>query len=167
MSWFEACKIYKERTGKWVVPKNGSKEHNEISKLYHELKYPNCVVACEESETKEPKKRGRPRLMKPERQLAMIPTNNNVERAATEEELEAERCRIARIEEEKRYIEAMKLEKDIQARQAIEKDYNDMLERRRLVDEVRKMAPKTQSTKTYCRKTGNFKVSSGKIISFD
>lgn len=167
MSWFEACKIYKERTGKWVVPKNGTKEHNEISKLYYELKYPNAVVKECSDEQKEPKKRGRPRCLKPEKQSAMIPTNNTIDREPTEEELEAERCRIARINEEKKYKEALQQEKDAEARLAIEKDYRDMLERRRLVEEVRKMAPKQLSTKRYCRKTGNFKVGSGKIISFD
>jgi hypothetical protein len=36
MRWLDACRVYKERTGVWCVPKKGTKEHDEIAKIIHE-----------------------------------------------------------------------------------------------------------------------------------
>jgi hypothetical protein len=38
-TWLDACKEYKRRTGKWIVPKVGTSEHTDISKILYVMRH--------------------------------------------------------------------------------------------------------------------------------
>jgi hypothetical protein len=33
LTWLQACKIYKEQTGKWIIPKPGTAEHQAVNQI--------------------------------------------------------------------------------------------------------------------------------------
>lgn len=170
MSWFDACRLYKEQTGRWVVPRVGTQEHDDITKLFYDMKYPN-TRPCEAVPVPEKKRKCYPRPLKRE------PTARIVAHGSEPTEAEVETLRLkeefnARMQaEEKKVKEALQLELDAKAREFIQREYLASIERKRLIEEVRTMRPAVvvATPRRYNKKTGQFTVGvgPGRIISFD
>ena len=166
MSWFEACSIYKERHGKWVVAKPGTPEHAEIQKIYNELRAPPILP------TPPPVA---PKLINPMEPICegvcMIPKCSVIRKDPTCEEIEAERCR-KQAEAEAKAAEHERIAKESYERYT--KQIQEEEERERIKVTIRMNAPKRVATgvgRKRCKKTGEMvkvrRVDVPKIISFD
>lgn len=167
MSWFDACKKYKEMTGHWIVPKVGTKEHGKIQEIYHSLKYQNKPIALEAVPIPTPEHKVES-CLKPEKStVAMIPIARVEQQTSiTQEEYvclcqqkEAERLRKI---EEQRCAEQAHYER-------MKKEYEDSQKRKELIKELHKMSNPTITTRKRDKKTGKFILGrmSAKVLSFD
>lgn len=165
MSWFQACRIYKEKTGRWVVPKVGSPEHCEIQNIYNELRYPKPQPSAQEAAPIVHKP------LAPIRELVnMIPIQPVKPKVPTCEELEAERCRIA-AEEAKALLAEQLAQEACERRCRIEEED---CHRERIKITMRMNAPRKQMAnvgRKRCKKTGEMvkcvRLQNSQIISFD
>lgn len=163
MSWYDAIKIYRERTGNRQIPTLGSPELAVVQRIYNELRNP---VLRRDWEPEPVRTVASPLLAKP-RKVALIPSNpKSVE--ITPEELEAE-------ENKKRELVAILMLEQAK----LERETAEQMERERLVMEeinrkkieLRNSAPKkSQSScgRKRCKKTGEIvRIKPAQIISFD
>lgn len=165
MSWFEACSIYKERHGKWVVAKPGTPEHAEIQEIYNELRCPHPVPELPPVA---------PKLIKPMEPICegvcMIP-KIQVRAGPTCEEIEAERCKKL-AEAQAKAANQERIAKESYERYT--KQIQEEEERERIKVSIRLNAPKRVATgvgRKRSKKTGEMvkvrRVDVPKIISFD
>lgn len=167
MSWFDACKKYKEMTGHWIVPKVGTKEHGKIQEIYHSLKYQNKPIALEAVPIPTPEHKVES-CLKPEKStVAMIPIARVEQQTSITQEEYVCLCQQKEAELAQKRAEIAQKEREIKER--MEQDMLESLRRKQLVNQLRQMAPKTSSTKKRDKRTGKFimGVMSAKVLSFD